>query len=86
MAKAKSNKINESIADKILRCHRARERGKRSYAKSDELLAELLTVLKPGQVVKLESGSARIVDKLPKGKFKAADVGYFRRYELKILP
>jgi hypothetical protein len=86
MAKAKSNKIKEGIAEKMLRCHRARERGKRAYAKADDLLEQLLQEIKPGKVVKLESGSAQIVDKLAGGKIKSVDVGYWRRYELKVLP
>ncbi len=81
-----AQKKTESAADKVARCIRAREHGRKMYARSDRLLSELVKEIGIEQAVKLnESGkTARIKDKLQPGQASAFCPAVFRRYEIEI--
>ena len=84
MPKAKAKKP-ETLAEKFQRCLRAREQGKKMYARSDKLLSELLMEVEPGEEVKLnESGkTARIVDNFAE-KTQVFHGSYCRRFEIEV--
>lgn len=80
-----ATKSKPDVVELILKCARARERGKKLYKRSDDLLAELLKQVDPGQPIKMndEGRTAVIVDKW-KDKTQVVAISFARRYELEI--
>lgn len=79
------HKTPESLAERVQKCIQARERGKKMYKRSDELLKTLLQEVEPGQVIPLnEQGKkAVIVDKWA-GKTQVVSIAFARRYEIEV--
>lgn len=77
---------HKELADKVKRYTRAREAGKRSYARADRILDEIAKELKPGEEITLNAAGRKVVlvDNFAE-KNTAFKSAYIHRYELKLI-
>jgi hypothetical protein len=90
MARKNSRKMQstpeENLAEKVRQFFRSRAIGKKCYARSDRLLAEIAKELQPGEAVMLNDRGKKAVLVDPFAtKFVAFRPLGFRRYDLEIV-
>ncbi len=73
----------KSIHDQVTRILRARELGKRHYARADALLNELLTRMEPGAKVELPGKVVELVDNFAQKNVAFKPCG-INRFDLKV--
>jgi hypothetical protein len=82
MSKPKKN----DLASKALKCIKAKESGKRAYARADRLLAEIAKAIKPGEEIVLNDAGRKAV---LKDRFDGKDIVWTpcaaRRWELEVI-
>jgi hypothetical protein len=82
----KLKKQTEPLAARVTKCLRARELGRRQYAKADRLLDSVAAEMKPGDEVEIGAGGKKaiLVDEFAEKTVVFRPSG-FRRYSLKVV-
>lgn len=80
---AKTRKSAESLADKVKRYFRVQDSIKRSYKRSDKLLAELLLEMQPGEAVPFSEFEKVVLEDNFKNDNKVYRAHGISRFELK---
>lgn len=75
----------DSLADKVSRCLRSKELGKKHYARADALMAEIAKEIDPGTPIKLSGKIVTLVDRFADREIVWTPCAA-RPYELKVTP